>query len=460
MFAVELVVESGGERERTLVDLESTLARLMHVSNSCLTEIESKVDLQRMRLTKLEHRLARCERAVVGSAGKSTKLFNFSSLPNTISSNPKLFQDFPRFRLGCEGKEYEVGGGGGGGERDPVIPVAVLDGLKERLKQQLDHKLALKAQTAPSSSHTIKPTTPPTLAEGVRTSEDDLGPVPVSLLRANLMLGSALAPATTTAATATAQQQHQHELSFHQQMMVMETSSLMSMTTPDSLGLPLDLTGVFAGVGKRRIKAQTVSVAVPIETAVESLPPAPVLVAPTAIAAATTSPVTRNTATTPAARNAPSADFLSAIREAKPLQPAKAATGSNTTTIPLTSKPKTLAEEMRDKLMRRQAMLSGDKDEEEQRNDRTRRQVVDDDAKSFISTSTIGPLPAPPARTLALKRQQQQQQVSSTSNSNSAVGLMPSFDRVFEREMSKKDLFHPVITTSTSSHSSEEDWRQ
>lgn len=463
-FVVELVQTNAGGREDTLEHVQSALKRLFHISNTALAQIEARLNTEQIRLAGLETRITACR----GKLASVSKLTTYPILPSmpTTNHNLPLLADFPsQISAGHGAKEQQPRRTDMKDfmyDRDPVIPIQVLEHLEAKIRDEVKHKVALDSQLHASSSDATPITVTTTVVVAVPT-EYELGPAPDSLLRANLLSTAnsraSLQQSTNSNAVATGGNE---DLSFHHQQLQ------SARATPDSLGLPADLSGVLGNVTTKHQQQHTALS--PLRQQQQRgtkrpqslpvlLPPPVTVVTPTPVEEAPPSPAAPQQQRTVAA--SPIVNLLSEIRERKPLQPTKQRNNNNTkqqeqqTAV---TRPKTLAEEMREKLNRRQAMLSGEGDEEEQRMAKRKLGSMmrdNDDARSFISTSTIGPPPPAPARGTALLKLQNP---PAKAPVNDQVPLMPSFDRVFEREMTKKHLLNKQQQQQRSDSEEEEDW--
>ena len=432
-FVVELP-QHNSDREGTLVDIRASLSRLVHVTSAIFDRVEARIVEEGKRIEELENRAVKVKRRIASIASQPSKactLISISKLPPSPATvhGGLLFADLPVQKLGeGESDEYRYKNRKNADEdEDPVVPHDALVELDRRIANTVSNRVRdVLEQTRELGDDQIRnnwwlPSSSTTESTAADDDEDGLmGPPPPSLQihakkesegspvvvppqgrdvgykprskEANQLglptnLGSFLPDIAEHSslfprvlpATSSVQQPHEAKQSGMRSPPQVVGSNKSAASIPSSSSTIQKIeepTTSSQSTVSFNEPTNIVSSPVALTTAV-----VPEVVIPPKLPVASTStstlPVT--IVADPSRRG-----LLAAIREAKPLlshsresqqqQQQRNETGDTQSKV---KRPVSLADEMREKLARRQKALSGERDEEEQQAERKRKGRVE-----------------------------------------------------------------------------------
>jgi hypothetical protein len=490
-FIVELP-QHNSDREGTLMDIRESITRLIHVSSAIFDRIESRVEEEHQKLTELEAKIHKTKQKISMVASQPSKpctLIHESKLPSPALNRTfgeDLYSDFPVQKLGeGESDEFRFKNRKNADEDDdPMVPIEALIDLDRRMATNVAIRVRENLeQLNQLESKPLTYTWPFSSRVGgalEEADEEEMGPPPQSL-RNQKAMHEAEEPAITP---------------FESKDVGYRPRSKEA----HNLGLPTTLGGILPDIAEHTVFSRNSAPMNTKPTIAKALSPIggptltkqselPSLTLNTSIASVESSGTSAMATSTkePTSRDVTGKETRSfqeqepnenemAIASAVPAVPVPASTESNTsrrnllaeiregralaltksrntvseqramlggaTSPPQVKRPTSLADEMREKLARRQKALSGERDEEEQLAERKRKgreeawdEKSSDSGSSLPSTKTLG-MPARP--TLSGAKRSREPQPSSKGNAPFA-GL----DALLNRELATKSLVVP-----------------
>lgn len=490
-FIVELP-QHNSDREGTLSDIKDAIARLKHISNEIFDRIEQRTSLEINRLEALEARAQILRNKISSVASQPSKAFTIkiqSKLPDPNgledSIRESLFADFAVQHLGdvddFNDDHRFAHRRNADQDDDPAVPHDALVEMERRMLNMVASKVReAKEQTADVKNelqHTVAALWSSLLngrSAGDDTDEEDLGPPPLSLKSMKQMerddhLAHEGAPNGTEEFHAKNVEYRPRTKEAHQLGLptslggllpdIAEPSTFLSKVANPSAPLP-PLASTSASLTRESLDQVKPS----RSASTSSVPPEDSLA--TLALGASEEPsskskgedetiasdlVTSGKDTTVKVAEVPIDDsrrsLLASIREAKLSGSGARATRSRggeestsgQTPAKTVKRPVTLADEMREKLARRQKALSGERDEEEQLAESLRKGRSEQwDDKSSDSGSTV---PSVSQNTLLKGRsngQTKRPREPSTSGARQGQAPFAGLDALLNRELAAK----------------------
>lgn len=499
------------DRETTLADVHSALERLLHVSSTVFDTIESRVEQYSCQLGRLESRIESIENRVSRVASNPSSAFTLlctSTFPsnNNLVTSKELFADLPLLQQGpgSNAREDPLRNSrrNATGEDDPVIPRAAIE-LEQRIDSMLKKKtveMRAKKELEELSHRTMVRDERSDIVKLSNCFEQDqlrddgnladMGPAPESLrfpYRTTAFAGKTPShPATNPS---------EPQLDHHTTQASKDVGYIPLSKEAHQLGLPTSLGGLLPDVAETA-QSRVLRLRITDEKTDKSTKSNPdeakkqrdsetqdhqqiqAQAQPDQVPQVASKPEIAETPTAPTrpALDPSRSSLMEAIRATKTLRStaAKQSPQSATKGAPETNrgeganrKPISLADEMREKLARRQKALSGERDEEEQLEERRRKGKEDASSDSGSSMPSIrSHMVTGPSRRRAsdVKRNQNllgqdqgppARRAPPTTEHCSFAGL----DGLLNRELSRKgDLIRPPSPKPTSSSAG--DWEE
>jgi hypothetical protein len=471
-FIVELP-QHNFDREGTLADIRLSLERLIHVSTAIFERIETKVQAETKRLDGIESRISSCQRKVSHIASQPSEAWTLvcsSKLPNfeTIGRE-SIFSDLPVQRL-SEGESDESrfkNRKNVNDDDDPAVPYEALVDLDKKITAQT--KLVLRdasnvlkeAEEEPSCDWWWS------LARENESNKDNfMGPAPPSLRNSTAFIDDHHAPEPKNQDVGykpRTKEAHQlglptnlgdllPDIAKNKPLFRLESEKRKAQQVPETS--TLDKSGLIESSARAELylgnepSAKRKESAPPKESIaeVESQPP------PLAVSPITVSDESQHTfessklaASIPGTEDPLRSALLASIRETRLLQKTKSTDVDTAESSKVTGKkPVSLADEMREKLARRQQVLSGERDDEEQEAERKRRQGrdavwsegssdSDSSVPSFVATGGKKPSSS------SGKRQREKSKAQPAQKAAPFAGL----DALLNRELASKSSIVP-----------------